>query len=123
MAISGAGQQHGSVYWSSKGEQALESLESSRALKDQLQNGFSYPCSPNWQDASTQQQCDAFDYRLGGESNLAFNTGSKVHHVRCVFLMSITPCTEETDFLIYFLAKTFLNHIPKSNPSSRGVGR
>lgn len=36
--------------------------------------------SPNWQDASTQKQCDLFDSELGDPENLAKVTGSKAHH-------------------------------------------
>ncbi|KAL8763124.1 MAG: hypothetical protein Q9184_001017 [Pyrenodesmia sp. 2 TL-2023] len=78
--ISGAGMQHGSVYWSEEGERALESLDSSKSLEEQLSTAFSHPYSPNWQDASTQEQCDAFDYHLGDETRLANITGSKAHH-------------------------------------------
>ena len=83
--ISGAGQQHGSVYWSHEGEQALNHLDPSHTLEAQLQHAFSYPFSPNWQDASTQQQCDMFDHHLGNEIELAINTGSKAHHVSDTF--------------------------------------
>lgn len=85
--ISGAGQQHGSVYWSKEGENVLESLDVGLTLESQLEHAFSYPFSPNWQDASTQQQCNAFDDQLGNETNLAINTGSKAHHVSYTFLV------------------------------------
>ena len=79
--ISGAGQQHGSVYWSTTGWIALQNLDSARSLQEQLHDAFAYPSSPNWQDASTQDQCDRFDEHLGSEVELALNTGSKAHHV------------------------------------------
>jgi xylulokinase len=80
--ISGAGQQHGSVYWSQSGEYLLSNLKADRTLVEQLSpNGFTHPWSPNWQDASTQVECDDFDAKLGGEINLALITGSKAHHV------------------------------------------
>ena len=79
--ISGAGMQHGSVYWSKSGEEALRSLDKDRGLEEQLNYAFAYPYSPNWQDASTQKECDAFDKCLGDEWKLAENTGSKAHHV------------------------------------------
>ena len=82
MGISGAGQQHGSVYWSTEGSEDLRHLDASRTLEAQLKDAFSYPYSPNWQDASTQEQCDMFDRRLGDEYKLAMTTGSKAHHVR-----------------------------------------
>src|SRR5580700_4535209 len=77
-AISGAGQQHGSVYWSQSGEYLLGNLKADRTLVEHLSpNGFAHPWSPNWQDASTQVECDDFDAKLGGELNLALTTGSK----------------------------------------------
>jgi len=79
--ISGAGQQHGSIYWSEQGEQLLQSLDRYKTLEEQLDSAFSYPYSPNWQDASTQKECDAFDTFLGSEEGLAQKTGSKAHHV------------------------------------------
>ena len=79
--ISGAGQQHGSVYWSMNGPRTLRSLDKEHTLEKQLEGAFSYPFSPNWQDASTQEQCDMFDQCLGDATKLALNTGSKAHHV------------------------------------------
>ncbi|KAF6240439.1 hypothetical protein HO173_001107 [Letharia columbiana] len=78
--ISGAGQQHGSVYWSEDGEHALQNLHEGKSLEAQLHHAFSYPYSPNWQDSSTQKQCDSFDRHLGDEVQLALHTGSKAHH-------------------------------------------
>ena len=80
--ISGAGQQHGSVYWSREGVESLRGLNKEKTLEENLKSAFSYPFSPNWQDASTQAQCDAFDRVLGSEVELAVATGSKAHHVR-----------------------------------------
>ncbi|KAA6415458.1 MAG: D-xylulose kinase [Lasallia pustulata] len=78
--ISGAGQQHGSVYWSDAAERLLRCLDGSRPLAEQLDQAFSYPFSPNWQDASTQAECETFNHHLGSEDDLALNTGSKAHH-------------------------------------------
>jgi xylulokinase len=80
--ISGAGQQHGSVYWSSDAEELLKKLDAKRSLEEQLPSAFSHPYSPNWQDASTQKECDEFDAALGSPEELAQATGSKAHHVR-----------------------------------------
>ena len=79
--ISGAGQQHGSVYWGMNASVILRSLDPGRTLEEQLSEAFAHPFSPNWQDASTQQQCDIFDKHLGSEQDLADCTGSKAHHV------------------------------------------
>lgn len=86
--ISGAGMQHGTVFWSRDAEILLSNLDSSKSLVEQLEPGsegekqgaFAHPMSPNWQDASTQKQCDAFDSELGDPETLANVTGSKAHH-------------------------------------------
>lgn len=88
--ISGAGQQHGSVYWSEEGEGALGKLNSGKTLEENLKDAFSHPFSPNWQDASTQAECDEFDMELGGPEELARVTGSKAHHVCFLFLVSMS---------------------------------
>ena len=80
--ISGAGQQHGSVFWNKAGEETLSKLDAKKTLVEQLKGGFACETSPNWQDASTQNECDAFDKVLGSEEALAKLTGSKAHHVR-----------------------------------------
>ncbi|KAM0284378.1 hypothetical protein ACHAQH_001954, partial [Verticillium albo-atrum] len=78
--ISGSCQQHGSTYWSSKAESLLANLGPSKALVDQLTDAFSHPYAPNWQDGSTQAQCDRFDEHLGDPQRLAEVTGSAAHH-------------------------------------------
>ena len=81
--ISGAGQQHGSVYWGLEAEWMLKGLDSKKTLEEQLSGAFSHPFSPNWQDASTQKECDEIDAVLGSREHLAEVTGSKAHHVSC----------------------------------------
>ncbi|KXL50853.1 hypothetical protein M433DRAFT_158783 [Acidomyces richmondensis BFW] len=86
--IAGAGMQHGTVFWSDDAERLLQDLDPSKLLVDQLEPGskgerkgaFAHPMSPNWQDASTQEQCDMFDAQLGNPETLAKVTGSKAHH-------------------------------------------
>jgi xylulokinase len=93
--LSGAGMQHGTVFWSKQATGLLANLDPEKPLTEQLhpevrsgQGGdrhagsgaFAHPMSPNWQDASTQTQCDAFDGRLGDPETLARITGSKAHH-------------------------------------------
>lgn len=78
--ISGAGMQHGSVFWNANAEPLLSSLDPSKSLEAQLDGAFSHPYSPNWQDASTQKECDEFDKVFGKPSQLAQATGSKAHH-------------------------------------------
>ncbi|GIZ39544.1 hypothetical protein CKM354_000292500 [Cercospora kikuchii] len=84
--LSGAGMQHGTVFWSHDAESLLANLNPQDYLTNQLQPGegdksaFAHEMSPNWQDASTQEQCDAFDAALGDAETLALVTGSKAHH-------------------------------------------
>ena len=94
--VSGAGLQHGTIFWSNDAEPMLGGLDAGKTLLEQLEGGskgerkgaFSHPFSPNWQDASTQKQCDAFDARLGSPEKLAEVTGSKAHHV-CSLLVLV----------------------------------
>ena len=78
--ISGSGMQHGSVFWSADAEQILAQLSPDKTLQAQMDDAFAHPFSPNWQDASTQKECDEFDAILGNEAQLAAATGSKAHH-------------------------------------------
>ncbi|KAM3554690.1 hypothetical protein MY1884_005991 [Beauveria asiatica] len=79
--VAGAGQQHGSVYWNADAERLLAALDPDRGpLAAQLEPALAHPWSPNWQDQSTQDECDAFDAALGGREELAKVTGSGAHH-------------------------------------------
>jgi xylulokinase len=79
--ISGSCQQHGSVYWSRDAEKLLGSVSADKDLASQLSPGaFSHPYAPNWQDHSTQQECDRFDRQFETADRLAAVTGSSAHH-------------------------------------------
>ena len=80
VGISSAGMQHGSVFWNANAEPLLCSLNPEKTLQQQLHGAFSYPFSPNWQDASTQTECDEFNAELGSPEALAQTTGSSAHH-------------------------------------------
>ncbi|KAF4764273.1 hypothetical protein N7455_010341 [Penicillium solitum] len=117
--ISGAGQQHGSVYWGQNAESLLRNLDSSKSLEAQLEGAFSHPYSPNWQDSSTQKECDEFDAALGDREHLAQATGSKAHHrftgpqiLR--FTRKYPEIYEKTSrisLVSSFLASLFLGHV------------
>ncbi|KAI5292661.1 hypothetical protein KEM55_007622 [Ascosphaera atra] len=79
--ISGAGQQHGSVYWNHDAAKILKNLDAKKGLEEQIEKALSHPFAPNWQDASTPFQCEKFDACLGSQEALAHSTGSKAHHV------------------------------------------
>ncbi|XP_022341820.2 xylulose kinase-like [Crassostrea virginica] len=75
--ISGAGQQHGSVYWKTGSGEVLRNLSEKSTLEEQLQNGFSIPDSPIWMDASTTKHCRDLEGKVGGPLKLAEITGSR----------------------------------------------
>ncbi|XP_061184276.1 xylulose kinase-like [Saccostrea echinata] len=75
--ISGAGQQHGSVYWKTGTNKILRSLDEKKQLHKQLQNCFSIPDSPVWMDASTTVNCRELEEKVGGPLKLAEITGSR----------------------------------------------
>ncbi|KAJ8654623.1 hypothetical protein O0I10_009674 [Lichtheimia ornata] len=77
QGISGAGQQHGSVYWSERGMKALHHLDATKTLAEQLSDGFAIDQSPIWQDASTTKECRSLENLVGGPQALADLTGSK----------------------------------------------
>ncbi|KAL4895964.1 putative D-xylulose kinase A [Aspergillus ambiguus] len=117
--ISGAGQQHGSVYWGDRAEALLQNLDPSKSLEDQLSDAFSHPYSPNWQDSSTQQECDEFDSYLGSQEALAQATGSKAHHrftgPQILRFQRKYPDvyqhTQRISLVSSFLASLFLGHV------------
>lgn len=83
--VSGSGQQHGSVYWNDGADDILKGLDADKTLGDQLAGALAHEWSPNWQDQSTQKECDAFDAELGDREKLADVTGSGAHHVRAQY--------------------------------------
>lgn len=77
LAVSGAAQQHGSVYWNKSGCETLGSLDPKKALAEQLAEGFSLPRAPLWQDSSTTAECREMEEKVGGAQVLANRTGSR----------------------------------------------
>lgn len=78
-AVSGSGQQHGSVYWARGAETMLQSLDPSRMLHQQLGSCFSLLESPVWMDSSTRVECDILEQAVGGKRELAAITGSRAY--------------------------------------------
>jgi xylulokinase len=75
-AISGSGQQHGSVYLAAAAAQRWAALDPRQALARQLAGVFTRDESPVWMDESTRVQCDAIERAVGGTEALAELTGS-----------------------------------------------
>ncbi|KAH9848489.1 D-xylulose kinase [Lenzites betulinus] len=80
LGVSGDGQQHGSVYWSSQAESLLASLDAKRSLAEQLAPAaFSIQRAPIWQDSSTTRECRELEAAVGGPQALADLTGSRAY--------------------------------------------
>ena len=73
-AISGSGQQHGSVYL--KTADNLSNLDPSKSLVENLGGIFSRNTSPIWMDSSTRAECVEICDALGGLQTTASATGS-----------------------------------------------
>lgn len=78
LAISGSGQQHGSVYLKAGAGETLANLDPKIPLAKNLKNIFSRPTSPIWMDSSTSAECSEIRRKLGGIKGAAQLTGSDV---------------------------------------------
>uniref|UniRef100_A0A674AS14 Xylulose kinase n=1 Tax=Salmo trutta TaxID=8032 RepID=A0A674AS14_SALTR len=67
-ALSGSGQQHGSVYWRKGTNQVLRDLHPGK-MSD----------SPVWMDSSTTEQCQYLETAVGGAQRVADITGSRAY--------------------------------------------
>lgn len=76
-AVSGATQQHGSVYCSAAATERLAHLDAGRPLADQVRGMLSRPDAPIWMDASTAPECAEIAEAVGGNAALARLTGSR----------------------------------------------
>ena len=76
LAISGSGQQHGSVYFNDRAAAAFARLDSGKSLAENLRGVFSRKTSPIWMDSSTAAECAEIREKLGGIRATAEATGS-----------------------------------------------
>lgn len=76
-AISGSGQQHGSVYLRRGARTQLGTWDPRLTLRDQCRHLFSFDAAPIWMDSSTSRQCRERDAALGGAQAVAELTGSR----------------------------------------------
>ncbi len=77
VAVSGSGQQHGSVFFKKNARTALQHLKPGLTLFEQTRDLFSVDASPIWMDSSTTSQCRALETALGGPQAVADLTGSR----------------------------------------------
>ena len=75
-AISGAGQQHGSVYLKSDWFELAGSLSSFEPLSTQIGACLSRQTSPIWMDASTSEECAEIAAAVGGDTVVCSKSGS-----------------------------------------------
>ena len=76
LAISGCGQQHGSVYFNERVEAALTNLTPEKSLVENLRGVLARKTSPIWMDSSTAVECAEIRKKLGGIKYTASRTGS-----------------------------------------------
>lgn len=115
-AISGSGQQHGSVYWKNGSSSILSSLDSKKALVDQFGDAFSVKESPIWMDSSTTEQCKEIEKSVGGGLELSKLTGSRAYErftgpqIRRIFETQpeAYKSTERISLVSSFMASLFI---------------
>jgi len=76
IALSGSGQQHGSVYLNDKFESAVESLSSNESLSEQLECCLARSSSPIWMDNTTATECAEITATVGGSELVCEKSGS-----------------------------------------------
>ena len=74
--VSGAGQQHGSVYLAKSIDQAGD-WSTARPLRDQVRPLLSRATAPIWMDSSTSAECAEIARAVGGDENVAAISGSR----------------------------------------------
>ncbi|XP_003221954.1 xylulose kinase isoform X1 [Anolis carolinensis] len=115
-ALSGAGQQHGSIYWKQGASSALQNLSPDLPLHQSLQSCFSVSNSPVWMDSSTTAQCRSLEKAVGGAQRLADITGSRAYERftgnQIAKIYSLSPeayaQTERISLVSSFAASLFL---------------
>ncbi|KAG8744615.1 hypothetical protein FRC10_009840 [Ceratobasidium sp. 414] len=120
LAVGGAAQQHGSVYWSPAATSLLANLNPDETILSQLSpEAFSLPHAPIWQDSSTARECRIIEEALGGPQQLSDLTGSRAYErftgSQILKVASRTPDvyarTEHISLISSFLTSVFLGRI------------
>jgi len=126
-AVSGSGQQHGTVYLNSSFEDILKSLNSKKSLKEQLKGVFSRETSPVWMDSSTTKQCNEIREKIGGLEAIVNLTGSNTFErfsgpqIRKFYQQSPKKYTKTS---VIHLVSSFMSSIllGKNSPIDHGDG-
>ncbi|MGJ8695126.1 MAG: xylulokinase [Verrucomicrobiaceae bacterium] len=75
-AVSGSGQQHGSVYLRGCFGEKLASLDAGQDLSSQLAGCLTRKSSPIWMDSSTSEECAEIAEAVGGNDEVCRRSGS-----------------------------------------------
>ena len=75
-AISGSGQQHGSVYLDASFDERIAKLDPYHSLVSQISPAFSRATCPIWMDTSTGCECAEITAALGGPEEICERSGS-----------------------------------------------
>jgi len=76
VAISGSGQQHGSVYLGDSFTSVVGELSAEQSLADQIKPCLTRGTSPIWMDNSTSAECAEISETVGGSERVCSLTGS-----------------------------------------------
>ena len=74
--ISGAGQQHGTVYLNDRWQSVVESLTPEKSLAEQIRPCLSRKTAPIWMDVSTGEECREIAEAMGGAMEVCRRSGS-----------------------------------------------
>jgi len=74
--VSGAGQQHGTVYLNARWDEVIRTLDPGSTLADQIRPCLSRKTSPIWMDVSTSRECREIADALGGSMEVCRRSGS-----------------------------------------------
>ena len=75
-AVSGAGQQHGSVYLGESWQSTVGGLDATRSLSEQIGPCLTRKTSPIWMDGSTSGECAEIAEATGGNDEVCSISGS-----------------------------------------------
>ena len=76
VAVSGSGQQHGSVYLDEGFVDTVSSLNPGQTLKGQILSHLTRQTAPIWMDSSTSAECGEITRALGGDAEVCSRSGS-----------------------------------------------
>ena len=75
-AVSGSGQQHGSIYLKPCFGDKLAGLKPDQTIKDQIAGCLTRESSPIWMDSSTSEECAEIANAVGGDDVVCAKSGS-----------------------------------------------